>query len=480
MHMSKLRLVLVLALGLGLGAAGQHWYSRGPAAPVAVTLAHAASAPDRPILYWRDPGGAPRWSATPVKDAQGRDFLPVYDDEEPSFAPAPEKAKAAPANRRILYYRNPMGLPDTSPVPKKDQMGMDYIAVYEGDEPDDGTSVKISLDRIQRSGVRTEKVERRVVVRPVRAVGTVAIDESRQTAVSLRADAYVEQLFVDTTGRIVRAGEALFRIYSPLIVQAQGDLAVISRRQSSPGAVDGTMQLLRNLGVPESRIREVRETGTSPRTLDWPAPASGTVTVKRVVNGQRVQAGDELYRIVDLTHLWVIADVAEADLPMIQPGTRATVTVRAYPNQPVEGLVAFIYPDLRPETRTARVRIEVPNPDGRLKTDMYADVVFRTGTDAAAVVAVPDGAVIDSGARQIVLVAKGDGRFEPRPVKLGQHGDGFREVLEGVRAGEEIVTTATFLIDAESNLQSALKSFAPETAERGEAKGSTGPTGAVP
>ncbi len=467
--MSNLRIVLVLALGLGLGAAGQHWYAQRSAAPMALTVAQAAPAADRSILYYRDPSGAPRWSATPANDAQGRAYLPVYDDEEPSFAPALDKPKPAPANRRILYYRNPMGLPDTSPVPKKDSMGMDYVAIYEGDEPDDGATVKISLDRVQRTGVRTEKVETRTVVQPVRAVGTVAIDESRQTIVTLRADAYVEQLFVDTTGRIVHAGEPLFRIYSPLMLQAQGDLAVIARQKSSPGAIEGTMQLLRNLAVPESRIREVRETGTSPRTIDWPSPATGTVTVKRVVNGQRVQAGDELYRIVDLTHLWVIAEVAEADLAIVQPATRATVTVRAYPNQPVEGVVAFIYPDVRPETRTARVRIEVPNLDGRLKTDMYADVVFHAGTDAAPVVAVPDSAVIDSGTRQIVLVAKGDGRFEPRPVTLGRRGDGFREVIEGVRAGEEIVTTATFLIDAESNLKSALKTFAPETAERKEA-----------
>ena len=469
--MSKLRMVLVLALGLGLGAFGQYWYSQRPAAPATATLAQGAPLPERPILYWRDPSGAPRWSATPAKDAQGRDFLPVFDDEEPSFAPAPAKPKAT-GNRRILYYRSPMGLPDTSPVPKRDSMGMDYIAVYQGDEPDDGTSVKISLDRVQRSGVRTEKVETRTLVQPVRAVGTVAIDESRQTVVTLRADGFIEELFVDTTGRTVQAGEPLFRVYSPQIQQAQIDLLVATRPQTAQivgaAGVEGAMQRLRNLAVPESRIREVRETGANPRTIDWPAPATGTVTVKRVINGQRVQAGDELYRIVDLTHVWVIADVAESDLAMIAPGTPASVTFRAFPTRPVEGKVTLVYPELKPETRTARVRIAVANPHGDFRTDMYADVLFRAGGDAAPVVAVPDSAVIDSGARQVVLVAKGDGRFEPRPVTLGRRGDGFREVLAGVRAGEEIVTTATFLIDAESNLRSALKTFAPETADRKE------------
>jgi Cu(I)/Ag(I) efflux system membrane fusion protein len=463
--MSKRRIMLAFAFALGLGAAGEYWLlHRALPSPLG-----AAQAAERRILYYRDPGGAPRWSAVPARDAQGRDYLPVYDDEEPSFGANPAAgpaaaAKPAPATRRILYYRNPMGLPDVSPVPKKDQMGMNYIPVYEGEEPADDRIVKVSLDRVQRSGVRSEKVETRALVQPVRAVGTVAIDESRQTVVALRSEGYIEALFVDTTGRTVRAGEPLFRVYSPDIVNAQINLEFAARTQAAPAdgprGLEGATQRLRNLGVPESRIREVIEKHLNPRTLDWPAPASGTVTAKRVVNGQRVQAGDELYRIVDLTRMWVIADVAEADLALVKPGTRARVTFRAYPAEPVEGTVTLVYPELKAETRTARVRIEVANPDGRLKTDMYADVVFQAG-DAAPVVAVPDGAVIDSGTRQIVLVVRGEGRFEPRPVRLGRHGEGYREVLDGVAVGEEIVTTATFLIDAESNLQAALKAFAP-------------------
>ncbi|MBX6425547.1 MAG: efflux RND transporter periplasmic adaptor subunit [Variibacter sp.] len=468
--MSTLRTLLVLALGAGLGAAGQAWYAqRAPSASGPLLQAPAAGASERAILYYRDPSGAPLWSATPKKDAAGRDYLPVYDDEEISFDPKPPPAKAASRERRILYYRNPMGLPDTSPVPKKDAMGMDYIPVYEDEEADDGKTVKVSLDRVQRSGVRTEPVEHRVLVRPVRGVGTVAIDESRLTVVALRADGYIEDLFVNTTGRSVRAGEPLFRLYSPQIQQAQIDLlvAVGAVRRGVVGAeadraLNGAMQRLRNLGVPESRIREVRETGANPRTLDWPAPAAGTVISKRVINGQRVAAGDELYRIADLSTMWVIADVAEADLALIKPGTRALVTFRAYPTEPVEGTVSLIYPEVKTETRTARVRLEVPNPDGRLKADMYADVVFRIGADEAPVLAVPDGAVIDSGTRQVVLVSRGEGRFEPRAVTLGRRGEGYREVLAGLQAGEEVVTTAAFLIDAESNLRAALNTFTRE------------------
>jgi membrane fusion protein, copper/silver efflux system len=465
--MRRLGTAILLALGVTGGAAGGYWYARLPAGMPASAVApqSAEAAAERKILYYRDPSGAPYWSAEPKKDAGGRDYLPVYEDEEISFEPGGRKPPAAAAGpRKILYYRNPMGLPDTSPVPKKDWMGMDYIPVYEGEEQDDGKTVKVSLDKIQRIGVRTEKVEPRIVVRPIRGVGTVMHDESRLTIVTMRSDGYIEELFVNKTGQHVHAGQPLFRVYSPDIVRAQIDLSVSSRPISTTAAADinrnvqGSMQQLRNLGVPESRIKEVRETGTNPRTLDWPAPATGDVIEKRIINGQKVKAGDELYRIADHTHVWVIADVAEADLPAVKIGTRATVMVRAYMAQPIQGEVTFIYPELRTETRTARVRIEVPNPDGRLKVDMYADVVFETGSDKP-VIAVPSSAVIDSGTRQIVLIAKGEGRFEPRPVKLGARGDGHVEVLEGVSKDEEVVTSATFLIDAESNLKAALQSF---------------------
>jgi len=462
--MTKIRAVFILSLVLAAGAVTGYAYLHRSGFSALSAIAQASAA-ERTILYYRDPTGAPFWSATPKNDAQGRAYLPVYDEAEPKFDPPPlVMLNPKQSERKILFYRNPMGLPDTSPVPKKDSMGMDYIPVYEGDEPSGGKTIKVSLDRIQRSGVRTETVEPRVLVRSVRGVGSIAIDESRQTIVTMRSDGYVEELFVDKTGQTVQAGQPLFRVYSQDIQQALAELIVVTGHGQATQAqdrfrIDGTMRRLRNLGVPESLIREVRERGVDTRTIDWPAPATGTVVSKRVVNGQQAKAGDELYRIVDLSQVWVIADVAEGDLADIKLGTRATVTFRAYRSQPVEGVVAFIYPDVRTETRTVRVRIEVRNPDGRLKTDMYADVVFHVNAGLLPVTGVPTSAVIDNGTLQIVLVAKSDGRFEPRPVKLGRRGDGYVEVVDGLAAGEEIVTTATFLIDAESNLQTALKTF---------------------
>ena len=460
--MTTMRILLILGLGAGVGAAAGYWAaSRAPSTGLDAPVASAAAA-DRTILYYRDPSGAPFWSAGPKKDASGRDYLPVYADQEISFEERPAKARAAGA-RKVLYYRNPMGLPDTSPVPKKDSMGMDYIPVYEG-EDEEGSSFKVSLDKVQRSGVRTELVGERKITRPMRGVGTVKYDERRLTVVTVRADGFVEDLFVNATGQPINAGEPLFRFYSKDIQLAQADLIVAAGIKASGNpelitdSAKGTIQRLRNLAVPESRIEEVLATRTNPRTIDWPSPATGTVIEKRIINGQQVLAGAELYRIADLSNVWVIAEVAESDLAGIEVGTPAAITLRAYPNDPVEGRVNFIYPDIRPETRTARVRIEVPNPDGRLKIDMYADVVFSVANEDA-VVAIPNSAVIDSGTRQLVLVSRGSGRFEPRSVKLGRRGEGYVEVREGVSPGDEVVTAATFLIDAESNLKAALKAF---------------------
>ena len=374
----------------------------------------------------------------------------------------PARVAAASDERTILHYRNPMGLPDISPSPKKDSMGMDYIPVYV-DEADVAGTVRISPEKIQRSGVRTEKVAARVVARDVRAAGTVQHDESLLSIVTVRSDGYIEELFVNKTGQHVKEGERLFRFYSSQIQLAQADLLVAIRAQGRSDAgrdLDGAMQKLRNLDVPQARIDEIRQGQTNPRTLDWPSPATGEVIEKKVIAGQRVTAGDELFRIVDHTRIWVIAEVAEADIGALKVGTQVTLTLRTFSNTPHEGRVTFIYPEMmKPETRTVSVRIELPNPGGLMKPGMYADVLFHPGADGPQVTAIPLSSVIDSGTRQVVLIAKGEGRFEPREVRLGRSGEGYVEVLEGVGKGEDIVTSATFLIDAESNLKAALQAF---------------------
>jgi Cu(I)/Ag(I) efflux system membrane fusion protein len=375
-------------------------------------------------------------------------------------------AAAATGARKILYYRNPMGLPDTSPVPKKDWMGMDYIAVHEGDEEAGSAGVKVSLDRVQRSGVRTETAELRRLERPIRAPGKAIVDERTLRVVTLRADAFIEKLYVNETGKHVEKGEPLLRIYSPDMVAAQVDYRVATSDRAAQvreASARGAEQKMRNLELPETAIDEMKRTGQPVMSIDWPSPVSGFVMAKGAIEGQKVKAGDELFRIADLSHVWVVADVPEQDIGLVSIGLPAKITFRAYPDRAFEGKVTFILHELDAATRTAKVRIELPNAEHLIKHEMYADVVIEAGAGDAPRIAVPRSAVIDSGHRQVVIVDRGDGRFDPRPVKLGVSGDGFVEVREGIAAGDRVVVSANFLIDAESNLKAALGSFTADS-----------------
>jgi Cu(I)/Ag(I) efflux system membrane fusion protein len=422
----------------------------------------------RTVLYWKHPDGDADFSQGPKKTPDGRDYVPVYDDQEADFKENQPKqaARAKGADRKVLYYRNPMGLADTSPVPKKDWMGMDYIPVYDGeDEP--GT-VTVSLDKVQRSGVRTAPVERRRLVQPVRAPGTAKPDERSLHIVSLRADGFIEKLYANETGQHVRAGDKLFRVYSPQIVTAQIDYRTSTIPGGGARVESGAQQKLRNLDVPEAVIEALRKDPSPQMSIDWPSPAAGVVMQKRVIEGQMVRAGDELYRIADLTSIWVIADVAEQDLGLVRVGAPATVAFRAFPGRQFKGRVTFILHELDMSTRTAKARIEIHNPDHLIRHEMYADVEIEAGAGEAPRLVVPTSAVIDSGTRQVVIVAKGEGRFQPRSVKLGIRGSDRIEILDGVSEGEEVVTAGNFLIDAESNLKAALQAFTPPAAAEGK------------
>lgn len=410
----------------------------------------------RTVLYWKDPDGKNDFSPVPKKTTDGRDYIPVYDDQEAAIAgTAPTKPKG---DAKPLYYRNPMGLADTSPIPKKDSMGMDYIPVF-ADEGDAST-VKVSLDRVQRSGVRSELARMQNLARPVRASGIAKPDERTLRSVTLRADGFIEKLYINETGAHVKAGEPMFSVYSPQMVSVQVDYRnAINSFASDRRSEAGAMVRLRNLGIPDSVIEQLKVSSNPTMLIDWPAPVSGVVMEKKVVTGQMVKAGEELYRLADLSSIWVIANVAEQDIGMVKVGAQARMTFRAYPGETFEGKVSFILHELDMATRSAKVRIEVKNPDHRIKHEMFADVEINAGTGDAARLVVPVSAVIDSGNRQVVIIDKGEGRFEPRAVKLGMRGDGFIEILEGLKDGERVVTTANFLIDAESNLKAALQAF---------------------
>ncbi len=388
--------------------------------------------------------------------------------------PATGVAPAAKATaRKLLYYRNPMGLPDTSPTPKKDPMGMDYIAVYEGEDSGEASAadapnqIKISTEKIQKLGVRVETAELRSLEKMVRAVGRIEPDEQRLFTIAPKFEGYVERLQVNVTGQAVSKGQPLFEVYSPELVSAQREYAlavqgVQALKDAGKDAQSGMKQLaeasllrLKNWDISDAQLKSLAASGEAKRTLSFRSPVTGIVTEKKAVQGMRFMPGDALYQVADLSTVWVIAEVFEQDIGLVKTGTQARIKINAYPDKVFEGRIAYVYPTLKAETRTVAVRIELANPKGLLKPGMFAQVELPVGR-AEKLLTVPDSAVIDSGTRRIVLVQLERGRFEPREVKLGAFGDSYVEVLDRIKAGEQVVVAANFLIDAESNLKAAI------------------------
>mgnify|MGYP000403876519 FL=1 len=423
----------------------------------------ATRTPTGPVIYYRHPDGLAEWSAASTETADGKSFLPVLANEDVSFDPeAITPLEAESGERTLLYYRHPMGLPDTSPVPKLDSMGMDYLPVY-ADEASDAGSVTVSPGKLQRTGVRTSIAVFDPMATTVRAPGIVALDDRRVSVISLRADAFIEEVEDVTTGSIVEAGEPLAMLYSPEVVAAAAQY--VSDLRGGEGRVEGSRQRLANLGVPAAVIDKIAAERRTPVQISLMAPRSGVVLERMVVEGMMSEAGETLFRIADTSVVWVFADVPESALMGLADGNAATITFPGLPGETFSGLIDKIYPEVDMQTRTARVRIDLPNIEGRLLVNMFADVALATG-DGAPVVQVPETAVIDTGDRQVVIRDLGEGKFAPQDVVLGRQAAGMVEILEGIVEGDRIVTTSTFLIDAESNLNAALAALtAPEAVE---------------
>jgi Cu(I)/Ag(I) efflux system membrane fusion protein len=426
-------------------------------------LSSAIAAEGDAAIYYQDPDGKPFYSPTPRKTPDGRDWraVPAGADvsfDDPNEASANKIAAGAKPERTIKYYRNPMGLADTSPTPKKDSMGMDYIPVYEGEDADDG-SVKLSPGKIQRSGAKSEPVARKTIRSVIRVPGTIQLDERRVSVVALRFEGFVESVANVTTGDHVAKGQPLMNVYSPALSSAAAEYLSALNAGAIGKELKGGRRRLENLATPEPAVRELERTREISLSVPWLAPQDGEILERNAVNGMRAAPGDVLFRIADHQLVWALLDVAERDLPQVAIGAKVTIRPRALARQTFTGTVALIYPHLNARTRTARIRVEVPNPDEVLRPEMYVDAEIETGTPDP-VLTVPESAVLDSGSRQAVLVDKGSGRFEPREVRLGRSGAGYVEIVKGVAEGEAVVTSANFLIDAESNLNAALKGFA--------------------
>ena len=450
---------------------------------------------------------------------------------------------------KILYYRHPMGLADTSPVPKKDAMGMDYIPVREGDDVANGTTA-VALDegRLQKAGVRLAPVSSGVLRRTVQLLGRVEADERLQTVVAPRFEGWIEKVQVASTGQFVRRGQVLFEAFSPDLIAAQKEYQVaisyanqraedvelglfslmpqtdialqgaikeyesgkanfgsvteahwqirkaldeyykrIRLPKGSQSVVDNVVEShtnmrrltdaalnrLKNLEVPDSRIKSLQGKHEPPRLMPYLSPATGVVTEKKAIQGMRFGSGDVLYQITDISSVWVMAEAFEQDVAALRLGQEVKVRTDAYPDKVLHGRVGYIYPTVNTQTRAVPVRIELANADGLLRPGMFArvDWAVQAGKPDEKILTVPTSAVLDSGQAQRVFVQTAPGRFEARQVRLGLRGDEQVQVLSGLREGEQVVVSGDFLIDSESNLKSALKGFA--------SGGSTAPSGAV-
>jgi multidrug efflux pump subunit AcrA (membrane-fusion protein) len=330
-------------------------------------------------------------------------------------------------------------------------------------------SVRLTANQIREFGVTFGSAEQRTLEDAVRAVGVVHFDETRMAEVAPKFGGFVERLYVDFTGKPVRAGQPLLEIYSPELVAAQEELLLAAGldrsigESSVPGVPGGsnlaaaTRRRLRLWDISEGQIREILRTGRVRRTLTLHAPVSGIVVEKQVLRGQAVQPGQTLYTIADLSEVWVEAELREADAGSVREGTPATVELAAFPGRPLSGRVEYVYPTLQSEARTLRARIAIANPDGRIKPGMYATVRLRT--PGRTTLTVPTAAVVNTGERAVVFVAAEGGTLLPQEVEVGRVAGDLTEIVTGVEPGQRVVTSAQFILDSESNLAEVMKSM---------------------
>lgn len=406
---------------------------------------------------------------------------PTYVSDKPGTCPicgmdlVPMESPEPPASgeRKVAYYRSPMDPSVHSDTPAKDSMGMDFIPVYEdelqgaGAGPAGRATVTLSPERRQLLGVRTDVLRKQLLEHAIRTVGRLAADERRLHHIHTKFDGYIEHLYVDFTGQYVREGQPLASIYSPELVATQQEYLLAYRAQAelaksgigsvSQGGVDLLDAARRRLLLWDIRPEEIatlEREGRVKRSLDLYSDASGYVVQKMALHGMRVTPADTLYDIADLSSLWVLADVYESDLGSIRLGMPAEIRIASIPGRKWSGPITWVSPSVEEKTRTVKVRVEIPNPDGLLKPEMFADVFLRN--DLGSAVLLPEAAVIDAGDRKLVFLDLGDGRFEPREVRLGARVEGGFQVLSGVGGGERVVTSAGFLIDSESSLRAAI------------------------
>lgn len=378
----------------------------------------------------------------------------------------------ASTERKPKYYRNPMGNGHISDKPMKDDMGMDYIPVYE-DEPnsaDDAPgTVAVNPSVMQNMGVRTAAVKKGNVAREIVANGVIALSEAGTTAVTTKVDGYVEKLYVTAVGQAVKKGGLLFELNSPdLHALLEEYLGAVRYQESVP--ITASQSVHRNatdlvvaahkrlllLGIDRPQLAAIKSGQVVPNTVKFYAQHSGVVLKKNVFEGGFVAAATELFTLADLSELWVLADTYAQDFAALRIGQRAQITVQGMPGKTFRGRVDFIYPTIDPQTRTVKVRVVLPNPNLQLRPDMYANVTIQAGRSVSQVL-VPKSALLRSGRDDVVILALGEGRFRPQKIRIGGESGEHYAVLSGLNEGDVVVTSAQFLLDSESRIHEAIQ-----------------------
>ncbi len=374
--------------------------------------------------------------------------------------------------KKIKYWAAPMDPTYIRNEPGKSPMGMDLVPVYEeeGGEKEPASTIRIDPVTIQNMGVRMGRVKRKPLVKHIRAFGNITYDERRIYAVNTKFNGWIEKLYVNFIGETVKKGQPLFDIYSPELVTAQEEYLLSLQHNASlkespyPSIREGAQRLLkasrtrlRYWDLSERQIKKIENTGNVQKTITIYSPAGGVVIKKIAFQGHHVKAGEHQYEIADLSKVWVDVEIYEYELPWIKKGMPAKMELSYIPGKIFTGKVLYVYPFLTAKTRTAKLRLEFPNPDYQLKPNMYANVNLESAVSGDSLV-IPQEAVIDSGVRKVVFVAMGKGKFQPREVKLGLEGnDNEFQVLEGLRENEQIVLSAQFMLDSESRLREAIQ-----------------------
>ncbi len=418
----------------------------------------------RKVLYWYDAMNPQHTYNKPGKAPDGMDLVPKYAEESASSA-----APSMPGERKVLYWYDPM-----HPVYKSNKpgiapdCGMELVPKYadEGSAPMAAGTVKIAADKQQMMGVRTETVERKPLSREVRATAQIVADETKTAHIHLRVSGYVEHVYVDFVGQQVKQGQPLFTLYSPDLVSTEQEYLIAKRgvemlgeapyQEVSQGArslLQSARERLRLWHISDEEIKRLDETGQVEKSMTYYSPVNGFITDRKAYAHMAVTPDMELYTLTDYSTVWANADIYEYEVPYVRVGQRVNLSLSYYPGKTYSGRISYIYPTVDPQTRTAKARIEIANPNLELKPGMFADAAIKV--DYGTKLIVPQEAVLNSGRQQTVFVVHDGGTFEPRTITVGPIVSGNVVVLSGLKAGEKIVTSGNFLIDSESRLKSS-------------------------